>query len=333
MRVTTPAHTVKIEPGIVYSFKVTAVNRGGESFPSEILAAHKARNEQGRVLIINGFDRLSGPAATETATTAGFDLSKDPGVPYLYDISLCGDQQNFLRKEAGRRLGESNDAYEGMKIAGNTFDYSFVHGKAIQATGKYSFVSCSDEAVESGSVSPETYQVVDYILGLEKEDNTDNPARNSYYKTFSSTMQRALTSYCRSGGNLLVSGAHVGCDMNNSQGDREFTQNMLKYRYGNSLKANGAETTVRGLGRTFTLPAQPNEQGYAVTSPDCLLPATSSFPVMTYASGNTSAAVAYPGKDYRTFVMGFPFESIREEAARNAIMASILHFFTTDSTD
>lgn len=29
------SHTVKIEPGLVYSFKVTAVNRGGESFPSE----------------------------------------------------------------------------------------------------------------------------------------------------------------------------------------------------------------------------------------------------------------------------------------------------------
>lgn len=27
------SHTVKIEPGLVYSFKVTAVNRGGESLP------------------------------------------------------------------------------------------------------------------------------------------------------------------------------------------------------------------------------------------------------------------------------------------------------------
>ena len=57
-----------------------------------------------------------------------------------------------------------------MEIAGNTFDYPFIHGKAIQAAGKYSFVSCSDEAVENGIVTLEDYPIVDYILGLEKED-------------------------------------------------------------------------------------------------------------------------------------------------------------------
>ena len=38
-----PEYTVKVEPGLTYSFKVTAVNRGGESFPSEILSAYKPR--------------------------------------------------------------------------------------------------------------------------------------------------------------------------------------------------------------------------------------------------------------------------------------------------
>lgn len=330
VRVSSPFHTVKIEPGIVYSFKVTAVNRGGESFPSEILAAYKAKREKGQILIVNGFDRISGPAVIDTPETVGFDLSQDPGVPYLYDISLCGTQQNFNRKEAGKRLGESREEYEGMKIIGNTFDYPFIHGKAIQAAGNYSFVSCSDEAVEKGILSLEDYPIVDYILGLEKEDNSSNPARNTYYKTFSSSMQRILASYCRSGGNLLVSGAYVGSDMDNSQGNRDFIQNILKYRYGNSLKTDGDKIAVQGLGRTFTLPRLPNEQDYPVTSPDCILPMSPAFPVMTYATGNASAAVAYQGSDYRTFIMGFPFESIREETSRNAIMASILRFLTTD---
>lgn len=224
VRVSSPFHTVKIEPGIVYSFKVTAVNRGGESFPSEILAAYKAKREKGQILIVNGFDRISGPAVIDTPETVGFDLSQDPGVPYLYDISLCGTQQNFNRKEAGKRLGESREEYEGMKIIGNTFDYPFIHGKAIQAAGNYSFVSCSDEAVEKGILSLEDYPIVDYILGLEKEDNSSNPARNTYYKTFSSSMQRILASYCRSGGNLLVSGAYVGSDMDNSQGNRDLSR-------------------------------------------------------------------------------------------------------------
>lgn len=326
VRVSSPSHTVKIEPGIVYSFKVTAINRGGESFPSEILAAYKAKHEQGRVLIVNGFDRISGPAVIDTPQAAGFDLAQDPGVPYLYDISLCGSQQNFNRKAAGRQLGDSGNEYEGMKIAGNTFDYPFIHGKAIQATGKYSFVSCSDEALESGTISPEDYPIMDYILGLEKTDNSSNPSRNIYYKTFSSPMQRVLTAYCLSGGNLLVSGAYVGSDMSTSQGDREFTRNLLKYGYGNSLQATGNDIRIQGLGRTFSVPRLPNEQAYPVTAPDCILPVPPAFPVMTYSTGNVSAATAYQGKDYRTFVMGFPFESIEEEADRNAIMASILQF-------
>ena len=333
VRVSSPSHIVNIEPGIVYSFKVTAVNQGGESFPSEILAACKAKREKGQILIVNGFDRISGPAVTDTPDTAGFDLSQDPGVPYLYDISLCGAQQNFNRKEAGRHLGESDDEYEGMKVIGNTFDYPFIHGKAIQAAGNYSFVSCSDEAVENGILSLEDYPIVDYILGLEKEDSSCNPARNTHYKTFSSSMQRLLASYCRSGGNLLVSGAYVGSDMNNSQGNREFARNILKYRYENSLRTDGDEICVQGLGRTFTLPRLPNEQSYPVTAPDCILPISPAFPVMTYSAGNASAAVAYKGNDYRTFVMGFPFESIKEEASRTAIMASILRFFNADNAN
>lgn len=85
--VSKPYYSVKVEPGLVYSFKVTAVNRGGESFPSEILSAYKAKRERERILIINGFDRISGPAVINTPDKAGFDLEQDPGVPYL-SISL-----------------------------------------------------------------------------------------------------------------------------------------------------------------------------------------------------------------------------------------------------
>ena len=58
-------------------------------------------------MIVNGFDRLSGPAVIDTPTEAGFDLTKDPGVPYLYDISLCGAQTEFSRKQTGKELGRS----------------------------------------------------------------------------------------------------------------------------------------------------------------------------------------------------------------------------------
>lgn len=327
--VSKPSYTVKIEPGLVYSFKVAAVNRGGESFPSEILSAYKAKRERGSVLIVNGFNRLSGPAVVDTPTKAGFDLEQDPGVPYLYNVSLCGAQVGFDRKQAGKEgkgsLGDSGSELEGMKIVGNTFDYPFVHGKAIQAAGNYSFVSCSDEAVENGRVQMDSYPVVDFILGLEKDDAISNPARKTYYKTFSSPMQRLLTAYCAAGGNLLVSGSYIGSDMSNSQGNREFTEKVLKYGYQSSLRDNRSGQ-ITGLGRTLTIPRQLNEKAYAVTAPDCIVPVSPAFPVFVYTPGNQPAGIAYKG-DYRTFAMGFPFESIESEADRATVMAAVLNFF------
>lgn len=324
--VSKPSYTVKIEPGLVYSFKVTAVNRGGESFPSEILSAYKAKREREKVLIIDGFDRISGPAIINTFDKAGFDLEQDPGVPYLSNISFCGTQTGFDRSQAGKEgkgcLGESGDELEGMKIAGNTFDYPFIHGKAIQAAGRFSFVSCSDEAVENGLVALEDYPIVDYILGLEK----DSPVNKAYYKTFSSSMQRAITGYCRSGGNLFVSGAYIGSDMSETQGNREFTEKILKYSYQGSL-TDKTSNRINGLGRAITIPRMPNENSYAVPAPDCIAPTDTAIPVFTYAPSNQSAGIAYKG-NYRTFVLGFPFESIRSEADRATIMTSILGFFT-----
>lgn len=324
-----PSYTAKIEPGLVYSFKVTAVNRGGESFPSEILSAYKAKREQGRVLIINGFNRISGPAVTDTPEEAGFDLEQDPGVPYLYDISLSGAQIGFDRKQAGKEgkgsLGYSGSELEGMKIAGNTFDYPFIHGKAIQAAGNYSFVSCSDEAIENGRLQMEDYQVVDFILGLEKEDIQSNPTRKTYYKTFSSPMQRLITSYCQSGGNLLVSGSYVGSDMSGSQGNRDFTMQVLKYGFQSSLR-DTRSGQITGLGRNFNIPRLLNEKTYAVTAPDCIVPVDNAFPVFVYQPGRQSAGIAYKG-NYRTFVLGFPFESIEGESNRATVMAAILQFF------
>ena len=58
----------------------------------------KSSQEQHKVLIINGFDRLSGPAQVNTETEGGFDLRQDPGVAYHYNISLGGIQTNFDRK-------------------------------------------------------------------------------------------------------------------------------------------------------------------------------------------------------------------------------------------
>ena len=61
--------------------------------------------------------------------------------------------------------------------------------------------------------------------------------------------------------------------------------------------------------------------------PDAIEPATKdAHTVMRYSENNLSAGVAYQG-DYKTFVLGFPFESIRTDSEREALMNAVLTFF------
>lgn len=329
--VNTPSYTAKIEPGLVYSFQIAAVNKGGESFPSEILSAYIAPKSKGTVLIVNGFDRLSAPAIINTPDSAGFDLNRDPGVAYLYNIAYCGAQTGFDRRNAGIEteggLGFSGNELEGMRIAGNTFDYPFVHGKAIQASGNYSFVSCSDEAVESGRIRLGDYPIVDLILGLEKENDPEQIFSNTNYKTFTPVMQQLINTYCQSGGNILVSGSYVGSDMMHSPAEQLFTRDVLKYEQAGTMHHSSAGQ-ISGVGRVFEIPRTVNENSYSVPSPDCITPVEPAFSVFAYADGNQSAGIAYNG-NYRTFVLGFPFESITSEKERAQVMAAILRFFET----
>lgn len=166
-------YIAKVEPGLVYSFKITAANKGGESFPSEILSAYKAKHSKGTILIANAFHRTSGPATIETALQQGFDIESDPGLPYISTTAFCGYQQTFNRLKAGIEtpdgLGYSGQELEAQEVAGNTFDYPFIHGKAIQMAGQYSFVSCSVETIESGSTILGDYHAIDLIYGAEQK--------------------------------------------------------------------------------------------------------------------------------------------------------------------
>jgi len=74
--------SVNIEPGILYHFRVTAANKGGESFPTEVLSAEYVRGASKTVMIVNGFHRLSSPAVIDDGNKKGFDLKLDPGITY-----------------------------------------------------------------------------------------------------------------------------------------------------------------------------------------------------------------------------------------------------------
>ena len=249
---------------MLYHFKVTAVNRGGESFPTEVLSALYNPKAKKTVMVVNGFHRLSSPAIRNTPTEQGFDLDEDPGVTYGPTLGWVGRQINFDRKQMGNEdggLGDSSEELAGRLIAGNDFNYVKTHAEAIASAGRYNIVSCSSEALETIIPSPARYHAIDLLLGLERDDKHSL----QYYKTFTSTMRSTLQHYTSHGGSLLVSGAYVGCDMM-SDAEQLFMQNVLKCRYTghNICGAN----SINGLGTTFQYWNQLNAEHYAANLSD-----------------------------------------------------------------
>jgi hypothetical protein len=313
---------VDLQPGVQYNFRVTAVNRGGESFPTEVLSAYYQPNARQTVLIVNGFHRLSSPAIINTTTSQGFDMNADPGVTYGSTAGWSGKQLSFDKAKMGIEgaggLGYCGDEMAGMFIAGNDFNYVKTHAEAIASAGKYNIVSCSSEAIKNHYVRLSHYDCIDLLLGLERNDGHSLVP----YKTFTGEIQQELRNYVRNHGNLLVSGAYIGADMQ-SDSERQFLANTLKVLYAGSLYKN---STIRGLGTNFSIYSNINEKHYAATTTDVLRPSVNTaFCAMQYSDGN-AAGVAYNGRDYHSFVMGFPFECIIDPALRNSIMRGILNF-------
>jgi len=336
------AAEVTIMPGKQYSFKVTAVNQGGESFPSEVLSAYRATKEKGEVLIVNGFTRLSAPASfVIDSTYAGFLNDIDAGVPYMADISFVGKQKEFLRQKAwvdddAPGFGGSNSDYETTVIAGNTFDYPALHGKSIRAAG-YSYVSSSEKAVVNGDIDLNDFKFVDIILGKQKQTFVGNAKKAPDFKTFPLALQQLIQGYCRKGGNLLMSGAYIGSDLcekaNVSADDKSFIENTLKIKLKTShAVVNGNVTTVASPFKSFAKAEfsyvdRPDSVAYYVESPDAIeANGEGSFTICRYTENNLGAAVAYSGA-YKTCLFGFPFEAIKTEKDRDSLMDAILSFF------
>lgn len=330
-------------PGIIYSYKVTAVNRGGESFPSEILSAGNVLNEKGKVLVVNAFDRISAPADFATDSISGFLDQVDHGVPYLKDISYIGSMTEFRKivpwmDDDAAGFGASRANYETMVIAGNTFDYPALHGVSLMKAG-YSFVSSSDEAIEQGQIKLSDYKITDWILG--KECKTKMGRGNIHpreFEIFSPKARKAITAYCEEGGHIFISGAYVGTDLwDNGEPDEEgitFATDILKYKWRTNLAA--ITGTIKSVASPFSAFSgvynwynELNEESYVIESPDGIEPASAdAFTIFRYSENNLSAGVAYNG-DYKTCILGIPFESVKTQEERDQLMRSVLTFFNT----
>lgn len=359
--------TVALNPGHIYSFRIAAFNDGGRSFPSETLSIGQPTPLEGQpvsdvssrpVLIVNNFTRVSAPAWFDTPQYAGFDNRLDSGVPYIRDISFLGEMYQFRRgypwlDDDNPGFGASYQDYAGKPVAGNTFDYAYIHGQSLLKAG-FPFFSASAEAFVSDTGIRNAAHAVDLICGKQVTTPTGGAAGRTRYTVFTPEMQRAVREVTGSGKSILVSGSHIGTDIwdkvypvcTDSTARAEaisFAQDVLGFRWRtNHAGRTGRVRTIpvpRTTGSTgfidlyskgdlpISFRTEPNSVIYSVETPDGIEPAAScSRTVMRYTDTGVSAGTCYDAGKYKAVCIGFPLEVIEDNSAKDTIFATIFEY-------
>jgi hypothetical protein len=200
----------------------------------------------------------------------------------------------------------------------NSFDYVVQHGAALADAGAY-FDSCQNENVIAGNVLLDDYGALVWILG--EESTADS--------TFNVTEQNLVTNYLNGGGNIFVSGAEIGWDLDAQGNGPAFYNNFLKADYA-SDDANTYDVTTfagsifDGIG-AFSF--DDGTQFYDVEFPDRLSAFGGSTVALTYVGGaGGNAATVYDGP-FKVVNFGFPFETITSPVRRSELMGAVVSFF------
>ena len=325
-----------LEPGHVYSFKITACNEGGESFPSEVLAAGRPAEEASKVLVVNNFTRVSGPTWFDTPEYAGFTDNLDSGVPWGTDILFAGTVNNFDRHSVytsndNPGFGGSFWDMAGSQIAGNSFDFVATHGRAVLDAG-YAFESSSAEAFDGTSDA----FALDLICGKQVTTRVGRGAVPDKFTVFPASLQEALRRFTEKGGHVLLSGSYIGTDAWDRvfpgvpvapESTRDFVKQVLGYRWitnfgdisGFALPQNGSGLPTVSYNRAWS------PLVYKVDNADGIAPAGKNSQIlMRYSGTDIPAATLYNGKGYRVAAFGFPLET---SAQMGEVIREVLHSF------
>ncbi len=321
----------------IYSFKVTALNDGGESFDSEELSVGINTRNISNVLVVSGFDRITGPSWIDTGGMAGISWWDDRGVPFHNDMITIGDQYDFNRKnpwldDDSPGWGASYNDVAGKIIPGNTFNYPYIHGKAIMSAG-HSFFSVSDEYFTSPAMNASSYNIIDLIFGEERSTRFFKDTSRIDFRIYTPEFMEKIRQVTQAGTGIFMSGAYVGSDlfMPDDSSAIKFAGQTLHFqpRTGHAVRTGRIYATdyaKPGFTGTFNFNTEYSPSVYSVEAPDAIEPAgKGSVCLFRYSESNASAGVAFKGP-YNTVILGFPFETILTEEQRELLMNQIMNF-------
>ena len=156
-------------------------------------------------------------------------------------------------------------------------------------------------------------------------------------------MQKAVKRAARKGTGIIISGAYIGTDIEDSiypiQLDSAFraeaagfARDVLGYRFvTNQASRTGRISPVRnGLvegHEALEFATEANPHIYCVESPDGIAPADANGAVIyRYTDSMIPAGVAHQGNGYRCVSYGFPIETLTGEDAVNRLISTTLEY-------
>lgn len=280
--------------------------------------------------------RFGAPIDVASNVQTYIDSSLTPGAKKFYKVSVLGaggesKASRLYGAQAGDHspvlLVDGNDRWQVYPARNPTITNHSFAALAGRSVSGVAFDTANHNAVIDGTLSLTNYPAVVWLLG---EESTAD-------ETFSAAEQSLVTDYLNANGNLFVSGAEVGWDLDRASGpttaDRNFYRNQLRAAY-NADDANTHAFTATASGVFSNNAAGGFDNGtkgtYNVEFPDVLTPTNGGVAALTYSGGTGgAAAIQYNGLlgGGKVVTWGFPFETITNSAARDACMSDVLRFF------
>ncbi|HFC30935.1 MAG TPA: hypothetical protein ENJ44_07830, partial [Oceanospirillales bacterium] len=276
-----------LNSGDVYYFKVRAKNAGGLSLASETLGTRVRFANENRVLIVNGFDRLSSGQLIDMA---------------MPDVGGTVERM-FLRQM-------------------NSFDYSIAHGNAINAAG-VGFDAIANELIEDGNFSLDVnnYKAVFWILG---EESSVGGTLLSVEQSQLSNYLNAGGKLFISGSEIAWDLDYLGNATDKNFYNNVIMAQYLADDAGTFTAAGVATTPFNNLG---SLNFDDGTHGtYLVDYPDVITPSNSAATCMQYLGAQSACTYVDTGT-YQVVNLGFPFETIYPKSKRAELMSETMDYF------